>query len=71
MAERQSQWLKEEIERLQARMPKAPKGSREAALACFELWGEDPDAPKEAERLLREVEADREQYLLPVEDKQP
>ncbi|GBC91865.1 hypothetical protein HRbin15_00325 [bacterium HR15] len=65
------QWLREEIERLRMQLPNAPKGSREAALACFDLWSDDPEASEEARRLLVAVEADREQSLLPIEDKHP
>ncbi|MCS6919647.1 MAG: hypothetical protein NZM28_07750 [Fimbriimonadales bacterium] len=60
----------EEIQRLRARMPDAPKGSPEAALACFDLWTDPADA-EEAKRLLAEVEAERERHLLPIGDKQP
>jgi hypothetical protein len=69
MAKAKSEPVEQEIQRLLAKMPAVPKGSREAALACFELWRDDPEAPAEVARLLAEVEAERERHLLPIEDK--
>jgi hypothetical protein len=60
----------EEIQRLRSRLPDAPKGSPEAALACFDLWTDEQDHA-EALRLLAEVEAERERHLLPMSEKQP
>jgi hypothetical protein len=63
------EWLAEEVRRLSARMPKAPPGSKEAALACFDLWEGTPEEKEEVQRLLQEVESSREQSMLPIEDK--
>jgi hypothetical protein len=60
----------EEIQRLHSRLPDAPKGSPQAALACFDLWTDEQDRI-EALRLLAEVEAERERHLLPMSEKQP
>ncbi len=64
-----SEWLAEEIRRLSAKMPKVSPGSKEAALACFDLWEGTPEEQEEVQRLLQEVESSREQNMLPIEDK--
>jgi hypothetical protein len=69
MSQFEPEWLAEEIRRLSAKMPKASPGSKEAALACFDLWEGTPEEREEVQRLLREVESAREQNMLPIEDK--
>lgn len=52
--------LQREIEAIRARLPYAPRGSKEAVRAVAGLWAGEPD---ELERLLQEVMREREVSL--------
>ncbi|MCS6919186.1 MAG: hypothetical protein NZM28_05410 [Fimbriimonadales bacterium] len=52
--------LQQKIEAIRARLPHAPRGSKEAVLAVAGLWAGEPD---ELERLLQEVMQEREVSL--------
>ncbi len=49
--------VQQEMEAIRARLPRAPRGSKEAVLATAGLWAGEPD---ELERLLQEVMHERE-----------
>ncbi len=46
------EWLVQEIQELEAKLPNAPRGSKEAVLAIAGLWAGEPE---ELEHLLAEV----------------
>ncbi|MCS7065236.1 MAG: hypothetical protein NZL85_03055 [Fimbriimonadales bacterium] len=54
------EWLVQEIREIEANLPKAPRGSKEAVLAVAGLWAGEPE---ELDRLLAEVMNAREASL--------